>query len=103
MAKPLKSVNVTTKNILLRVTVPKRTGLKRRRGSEGPFYEGIETEAFGEQVAPMLKDAQYLFRSMRDNTKSYQVEAIGTIHQTHRFRGMIIVLLRIISCALIYI
>ena len=88
MAKPLKSANVSTNNILLKVTVPKRTGLKRRRGAEGPYYEGVEVEALGEQAAPMVKDARLLFRSMCDNSKTYRVEPVGTINQTHRFRGM---------------
>ena len=87
MAKPLKSVNVSTNNILLKVTVPKRTTLKRRRGIDSHFHEGLETEFLVEQAAPMIKDAQYLFRSLYDNSKSYQVEAIGTVNQTHRFRG----------------
>lgn len=88
MVKPLKSANVGTNNVLLKVTVPKRTGLKRKRGAEGPYHEGVEPEGLGEGAAPMLKDAQYLFRSMCDNSKSYQVEAVGIIDQTHRFRGM---------------
>ena len=100
MAKPLRSANVSTNNILLKVTVPKRTGLKRRRGADGPFYEGTEITESGEQAA-MLKDAQYLFHSMRDNTKSYRIEAIGTINQTHRFRGMPILFPRLVSCPLI--
>ena len=98
MAKPLKSANVSTNNILLKVTVPKRTGLKRRRGSDGQYRDCTEGRVFGERAAPMLKDARYLFRSMRDNTESCQVEAIGTINQTHRFRGMGISFLRSVSC-----
>lgn len=88
MAKPLKSANIGTNNVLLKVTVPRRTGLKRKRGAEGPYHEGVELGVLGERAAPMLKDAQYLFRSMCDNSKSYHVEAVGTIDQTHRFRGM---------------
>lgn len=87
MAKPLKSANVTTNNILLKVTVPKRTGVKRRRGANDPWHEGAETRISGEDTVPTPKDAQHLFRSMCDNPKGYQVEAIGTINQTHRFRG----------------
>lgn len=88
MARPLKSADVSTNNILLKVTVPKRTGLKRRRGAEGPYYEGVETETLGEQATPSANDARYLFRSICDNSKSYRVEPVGTINQTHRFRGM---------------
>lgn len=88
MAKPLRSANVRTNNILLKVTVPKTTGLKRRRGAEGACNEGAEVGVLGGRAVPMVKDAQYFFRSMCDNPMSYQVEAIGTINQTHRFRGM---------------
>ena len=101
MAKPLKSANVSTNNVLLKVTVPKRTGLKRRRGSDSPFYESPEVGVSEERAAPSLQDAQYMFRSMRDNTKRYQVEAVGAINQTHRFRGMPTFLLRLVSSALI--
>ena len=93
MAKPLRSANVSTGDILLKVTVPKRTGLKRKRGAVGPYHEDTESGFLGEKAAPTVKDAQYLFRSMRDNPKSYQVEVVGTIDHTHRFRGTLIVLL----------
>ena len=87
MAKPLKSVNVSTNNILLKLTVPKRTGLKRKRGVQSPFYEDVQADVLKERVVPTIKDAQYVLRSMCDNFKSYQVEVIGTVNQTHRFRG----------------
>ena len=99
MAKPLRSANVNTNNILLKVTVPKRTGLKRKRGAEGAYHAGTEVGVLGERAAPLVKDAQYLLRSMCDNSKRYQVEAIGTVNQTHRFRGMRPVLLKVVSCA----
>ena len=100
MAKPVKSANVSTNNILLKVTVPKRTGLKRRRGADGPYYEGVEESGSEEPAEPMLKNAHHLWRSMYDNSKSYQVEAVGTIDQTHRFRGMLIPLLSLVTFAL---
>lgn len=102
MTKPLKSANVSTNNILLKVTVPKRTGLKRRRGSDSPFDQATEVRVSEERARPMREDAQYLFRSMRDNTNSYRVEAVGTINQTHRFRGMQIFFLRLVACPLIH-
>lgn len=101
MTKPLKSANISTNNILLKVTVPKRTGLKRRRGADGPFHEGIEEVTESGEQAAMLQDAQYLFRSMQDNIKSYQIEAIGSIKQTHRFRSILILFSRLVSCMLI--
>lgn len=91
MVKPLKSVNVSTNNILFKVTVPKRTGLKRKRGADGVYHEVAEVGVLGDHAAPLIQDAQHLFRSMCDNPKSYRVEATGTVNQTHRFRGMRIV------------
>lgn len=88
MVKPLKSANVNTNNILFKVTVPKRTGLKRKRGADGVCHEVAQEGVLGERAAPSIQDAQHLFRSMRDNPTSYRVEAIGGIDQTHRFRGM---------------
>jgi len=94
MSKPLDSTNVVTNNIVLKVTVPKRTGLKRKRGSEGPYYEPLDFEVGQASVqkreqVDTVKDAQYLVRTMRENPKKYQVQAIGTIDNTHRFRGII--------------
>lgn len=93
MSKPLLSTNVSTNNVLLKITVPKRTGLKRRKGSQGPFHEGLEKTIDSAPVTKqpklvcMTKDTRYLIRSMRDNPKTYQVQAAGTIERTHRFRG----------------
>ena len=74
MSKPLRSANVGTNNVLLRVTVPKRTGLKRRRCADDSDNEGADARVSGERAAPM--------------PDRYQVEAVGTIKQTHRFRGI---------------
>ncbi len=93
MCKPLLSTNVGTNNVLLKIVVPKRTGLKRRKGSQGPFHEGLENIIDSEpgtkkrKLGSMTKDTEYLFRTMRDNSTTYQVQATGTIGQTHRFRG----------------
>ncbi|POS87149.1 hypothetical protein EPUL_000546 [Erysiphe pulchra] len=39
MCVPILSRNTATNNILLKITVPKRTGRKRKRGSQGPYLE----------------------------------------------------------------
>ena len=96
MAKPLKSANVNTNNLLFKVTVPKRTGLKRKRGADG-VYRGV----LEERAAPLIQDARHLFRSMSDNPNSYRVEAVGVIDQTHRFRGMRTAFLKADTCTLI--
>lgn len=101
MAKPLKSANVSTNNLLFKVTVPKRTGRKRKRGADGVCHEVALGGILGERAAPSIQDAQHLFRSMSDNPKSYRVEAIGSINETHRFRGMRTAFPKAETCTLI--
>ncbi|MCJ1439035.1 tau 95 subunit of transcription factor TFIIIC [Xylographa pallens] len=100
MSTSLSSGNVHTNSILLYITVPKRTGRKRKRGSvegyddvkgvgasqlfSGGFANGVSQ---GEATFP-ASNADRLFRSLTDNTQKYVVETVGTIDQTHRFRGM---------------
>jgi general transcription factor 3C polypeptide 5 (transcription factor C subunit 1) len=50
LAKPVMSNTVKTNNLLLKVTVPKRTGRKRKRGSDGPFLSGSEVQQNGASV-----------------------------------------------------
>ena len=93
MSKPLKSANVRTNNILVKVTAPKRTGLKRKRGAQGPYYEGLEEDGAASEKSPhrpsTVKDAQYLTRILRDRPRDYHIEPVGAIEHTHRFRGML--------------
>jgi len=37
LAKRMPSTAVETRNVLIKVTMPKRTGRKRKRGSDDPF------------------------------------------------------------------
>lgn len=93
MSKPLSSANVRTNNILLKVTAPKRTGLKRKRGAQGPYYEGFDEDGAASEKSPhrpsTVKDAQYLMRILRDRPRDYLIEPVGCIEHTHRFRGML--------------
>jgi hypothetical protein len=97
MAVPLLSYNGTTNNILLQITVPKRTGRKRKRGSQDPYVDCNGTSSSGVQSQADLPqaicsqggkdDPARLLRSLKDNVDKYTVEAVGHISQTHRFRG----------------
>lgn len=93
MSKPLQATNRGTNNVLLKVTVPKRTGLKRRKGSRGPYYEGLDDVVQSEactkrqKKSSMTRDARHLLQTMRDNPATYQVQVTGIIERTHRFRG----------------
>ncbi|KAF2125524.1 transcription factor tfiiic complex a box associated subunit sfc1 [Dothidotthia symphoricarpi CBS 119687] len=83
-AKRLLSTPVTTSNLLLKVTVPKRTGRRRKRGSLGPFLAEGET---GSTTTPYV-DAAVIYMSLQDNVSTYKVALAGMVDETHRFRTM---------------
>ncbi|KAI5365495.1 putative transcription factor IIIC subunit 5, HTH domain-containing protein [Septoria linicola] len=82
-AKKLTSTGISTRNLLVKVTVPKRTGRKRKRGSNEPFFEheGHNTDSTN-VTAPALLER------LRDNESRYQIEAMGLVRETHRFRTL---------------
>jgi general transcription factor 3C polypeptide 5 (transcription factor C subunit 1) len=86
---------VTTNNLLLKVTVPKRTGRKRKRGSSGPFLADGESEVVSNQTSTSSQphgnetyvDASTIFKSLQDNATAYKVSLAGVVDETHRFRS----------------
>jgi general transcription factor 3C polypeptide 5 (transcription factor C subunit 1) len=85
---------------LLKITVPKRTGRKRKRGSDEHFTLDETAAAVeeackskGDDKTPNLRSHSRLdhpkciLRTLKDNVGKYQIEAIGSIDQTHRYRG----------------
>lgn len=79
-----------THNVVLKVTVPKRTGRKRKRGSDAPFEGEAASENGGadEVLSRERADApKVLRRKLRDNVGTYVVEPIGIVHNAHRYRG----------------
>lgn len=79
-------------NVLLRVTVPKRTGRKRKRGSDDPFeFHGDRTETSENDAEPTMSiplTAEQLRRRLVDNVDTYTTQPVATIKQTHRFRAL---------------
>jgi general transcription factor 3C polypeptide 5 (transcription factor C subunit 1) len=79
-------------NVLLRVTVPKRTGRKRKRGSDHPFeFHGDKDEASEsdtEHATTIPMTAEQLRRRLVDNMDTYTTQPVATIKQTHRFRAL---------------
>ncbi|KAL2811001.1 RNA polymerase III transcription factor IIIC subunit-domain-containing protein [Aspergillus granulosus] len=86
MSRPVQSISTPSNNILLKVTVPKRTGRKRKRGSNEPFVEDSARADPGS--APPRYTARELLRTLRDNEGKYQVTPVGLVERTHIFRGM---------------
>lgn len=100
LCTPVLSHNSSTNNILLKITVPKRTGRKRKRGSQDPYTEEPALPASakqGESTPELPSDLrshsrrdnpQELLRTLKDNVGRYKVEAVAEIDRTHRFRGL---------------
>jgi general transcription factor 3C polypeptide 5 (transcription factor C subunit 1) len=95
--RPLTSHNAATHNVIVKVNVPKRTGRKRKRGSDKPF-EAVEsedhgadltTEVSGGQVYSQgkLDEPKLLRRKLVDNVGKYTITPVGIVKSTHRYRG----------------
>ncbi|EED17763.1 RNA polymerase III transcription factor subunit, putative [Talaromyces stipitatus ATCC 10500] len=84
MASTIDSSNRQTDNILLKVTVPKWTGGKRKRGSDEPFSDGPPSTP--EDIEKERQSCAFRQRSLMDNAHRYSVEPVGTVTRTHNFR-----------------
>ena len=95
MSKSMPSGNVRTNNILLEITVARRTGRKRKRGSTDPYIleedQSAITSSQKRQLGSLLQphNTRRVLRSLQDNAGKYEIRPVGTIEQTHRFRGML--------------
>ncbi|KAF3009546.1 tau 95 subunit of transcription factor TFIIIC [Curvularia kusanoi] len=83
-AKRLLATPVTTNNLLLKITVPRRTGRKRKRGTAGPFVSDHQPEDAEQNYV----EAADIYRMLQDNASRYKVAFAGVIDETHRFRAM---------------
>lgn len=86
MCVPILSHNSPTNNILLKITVPKRTG-KRKRGSQDPYSDTVQLDGVDGSIQNASLSSAHLLRTLRDNAGQYEVEAVAEIDRTHRFRG----------------
>ncbi|KAB8292124.1 hypothetical protein EYC80_007867 [Monilinia laxa] len=95
--EPILSYNSITNNVLLKITVPKRTGRKRKRGSQDPYTDDANakpTTNNGENSTRNIQSHSLndkpisILRKLRDNVGKYAVEAVGAIEQSHRYRGL---------------
>lgn len=90
--RPVMSHHALSHNVILKVTVPKRTGRKRKRGSNDPFEGEVlesSTAAAKETVysKSRLDNPRVLRRKLQDNVDKYRVEPVGLVKGIHRFRG----------------
>ncbi|RFU35212.1 hypothetical protein B7463_g1097, partial [Scytalidium lignicola] len=100
MCAPVLSHNAPTSNLLLKITVPKRTGRKRKRGTQDPFdiHSGNATaisasDSMSEETSRLrthsrLDQPAKILRSLKDNVGRYKIEPVAEIERTHRFRAL---------------
>lgn len=90
-ARQLLSTPVRTNNLLLKVTVPRRTGRRRKRGTDAPFLlpedKTVSTDKGLSNATHSFVDASNIYRSLQDNASTYKVAIAGVIDETHRFRS----------------
>ena len=80
LAKRISSKGIETNNLLVKVTLPKHTGRKRKRGSNDPFAAASPFQSHGRNdYGPEL------LQRLRDNEKTYSIQPVGVINETHRF------------------
>ena len=98
MSRNIASANKVMQNLLVQITVPKRTGRRRKKGSQDPFQfpdsemNGTtpqhQNATNGESSAPPAPNVRALVRALRDIPTAYTVQVLGLIERTHRFRSL---------------
>ena len=84
LAKKLVSSAIETRNVLVKVSLPKRTGRKRKRGSDEPFTHHVDDS----NTSNTSITAPDFLRRLKDNPQNYTIQPIGTVNETHRFRNL---------------
>ncbi|KAL7273084.1 tau 95 subunit of transcription factor TFIIIC [Rhizina undulata] len=92
MQPPIQSRTVPTNNILLKVTIPKRRKKKKPGNIEDTANTSINGQPAGRQ-GPEPKEQneqeqQTLLDKLRVSKGKYEIEAVGMIERTVRFRDM---------------
>jgi hypothetical protein len=88
MCAPIASHNAATNNLLIKVTVPKRTGRKRKRGSQDVFQDGSHDPAHSQNGNVRIHPTE-LLQMLKDNSERYSIDVVGKINHTQRFRGIL--------------
>jgi general transcription factor 3C polypeptide 5 (transcription factor C subunit 1) len=83
-AQAVRSMYVKTDNVLLAIRVPKRTGRKRKRGSDDPF----EADPDWKQAKNSPVEGPVVLRSLGDNPNETTVSPLGLLQESWRFRSL---------------
>ncbi|GAM83879.1 hypothetical protein ANO11243_018690 [Dothideomycetidae sp. 11243] len=83
-ARKVLSQRADVNHVLLRVILPKRTGRKRKRGSDDPFE--YPTSNFKRYSAGQIADQ--ILQQLKQAGNGIDVEPVGAIRSSHRFRSL---------------
>ncbi|CAK7567594.1 MAG: tau 95 subunit of transcription factor TFIIIC [Sporothrix epigloea] len=98
MLGTLLSHSAATHNVVLAVHVPKKTGKRRKRGTNGPWEldpgastnmarNGASTHRLaGDSMS--RRDAVQLRQQLRQTAGQYRTEVMGIVKHSHRYRGL---------------
>jgi general transcription factor 3C polypeptide 5 (transcription factor C subunit 1) len=84
-ARGVASTQLATENILLKISVPKRTGRKRKRGSDDPFELH---ESSSSPKTTYGREAEDVLKLLEDNKDQYIVNIPGRLPENHQFRSL---------------
>ncbi|CAK7224263.1 tau 95 subunit of transcription factor TFIIIC [Sporothrix curviconia] len=102
----LSSHSAATHNVVLAVHVPRRTGMRRKRGTNGPWevgpdvatagaksYKNHKNEAGEDKDRPpgdalAGRDATRLRQQLQETSGQYRTEVVGIVKHSHRYRGL---------------
>lgn len=89
LAKRTRSRALETNDLLLKITLPKRTGRKRKRGSSGQYeFEGAASaDEPDENTKPYKIKASDLLDRLINASEKISVVINGYVQETYRFRG----------------
>ncbi|CAK7265304.1 tau 95 subunit of transcription factor TFIIIC [Sporothrix epigloea] len=97
MSGMLSSHSAATHNVVLAVHLPKRTGRRRRRGTNGP-WEPVPAAAGSAATGASTKhlagdsmagrDAAQLRHKLQETAGQYRTEVLGIVKHSHRYRGL---------------
>ncbi|ERS99045.1 hypothetical protein HMPREF1624_04240 [Sporothrix schenckii ATCC 58251] len=92
----LSSHCAATHNVVLAVHVPKRTGMRRKRGTDNAWELDPEAArgspaSHGHPPGDRMgdRDARQLRRKLQETAGLYRTDVVGVVKHTHRYRGLV--------------
>lgn len=88
MSRPITSTCLPTDNLVLKITVPKCIGRKRKGGGESATDESEKESNRSWKKSRLDYTAQDMVRHLKDTFGKYKVDVVGHVDTAHTFRGI---------------